>query len=167
MSFLRNIPSNSSTFVTFGWTFWTNLQFSLMCVHIFLRMWEHFHINVPSFQNVQTFSNNLDNNISFGMTRGRNIIFGCLKYSMNIPLFSNVPKYILENGWIIKIKGTSEGKFLQVVEHFSNYFSTVANIYEKVESKWEQVAKMLQSLKSQYFSNQVPYNIYINVFGNK
>ena len=86
---------------------------------------------------------------------------------MNVPSFSNIPKYILENGWIIKIKGTSEGKFLQVVEHFSNYFSTVANIYEKVESKWEQVAKMLQSLKSQYFSNQVPYNIYINVFGNK
>ena len=73
----------------------------------------------------------------------------------------------MENGWINKFKGTLEGIFLPMVEHFSNYFSTVANIYEKVESKWEQVTKMLQSLKSQYFSNQVPYNIYINVFGNK
>ena len=53
----------------------------------------------------------------------------------------------MENGWINKFKGTLEGIFLQMVEHFSNYFSTVANIYEKVESKWEQVAKMLQSLK--------------------
>ena len=39
-----------------------------------------------------------------------------------------------------------------MVEHVSNHFFTVANMYEKVESKWEQVAKCLQNLKSQNLS---------------
>ena len=135
MWFLRNIPSNSSTFVTFGWTFWKNLQCSLLFVHIFFGLWEHFEINVPSFWIVQPFWSNLENNISFGITGRQNKYFGCLKYSMNVPSFSNVPKYILENGWINQFKGTLEGIFLQMMEHFSNHFFTVANIYEKVESK--------------------------------
>ena len=65
----------------------------------------------------------------------------------------NVPKYILENGWLNQFKGTLMGIFLQMVEHFSNHFFAVANIYKNVEPKWEQVVKMLQSLKFQYFSN--------------
>ena len=77
------------------------------------------------------------------MTGGSNKYFGCLQYSLNVSSFSNVPKYILENGWINQFKGTLEGIFLQMVEHFSNNFFTVANIYEKVETKWEQVVKML------------------------
>ena len=51
-----------------------------------------------------------------------------------------------------QFKGTLEGIFLQMVDPFSNHFFTVENIYEKVEPKWEQVVKMLQSLKLQYFS---------------
>ena len=39
-----------------------------------------------------------------------------------------------------------------MARHFSNHLFTVANMYEKVESKWEQVAKCLQNLKSQYLS---------------
>ena len=35
--------------------FWTNIQCSLLFVHIFLKMWEHFDINVPSFKNVRPF----------------------------------------------------------------------------------------------------------------
>ena len=54
---------------------------------------------------------------------------------MNVPSFSNIPKYILENGWINQLKGILEGIFLQMVEHCSNPFFTVVNIYEKVEPK--------------------------------
>ena len=53
---------------------------------------------------------------------------------------------------LLRLREHRRENSFKVVEHFSNYFSTVANIYEKVESKWEQVAKMLQSLKSQYLS---------------
>ena len=116
-------------------------------------MCENFEINVLSFWIVQPFWINLGNNTSFGLTGGQSKYFGCLKYSMNVPSFSNVPKYILENGWINHFKGTLEGIFLQMVQHISNHFFSVANIYEKVGPKWEQVVKRLQSLKLQYFPN--------------